>query len=280
VSAAPAPVRGASGPAPALALALATALLGGGGEAVAQGALVAAGGGPTVPEIAERALALAGGAGKARVLIVPQASSDPEAGEASATFWREAGAANVAVLDLAERAAALAALRAADLIWIPGGDQNDLVRVLAAARLVDALVERHRAGAVVGGTSAGAAALSAVMLTGEADLGRIAPGRTGTADGLGLWPGVIVDQHVLARRRLNRLIAAVLDRPDLVGVGVDESTAVIVTGSRIEVVGRGQAVVVDARAASERAARPGEPSAAKDVRLHVLRPGMTLDLAR
>ena len=57
--------------------------------------------------------------------------------------------------------------------------------------------------------------------------------------GLGLWPGVIVDQHFVRRERLHRLLAAVLDRPQLVGVGIDESTAAVVTGSRFEVIGSG-----------------------------------------
>jgi cyanophycinase len=250
----------------------------GGDGADAPGALIVAGGGPTVPEIAARSLELAGGTATARVLIVPQASADPGAGEASVAFWRAAGAASVSALDLGDRDAALRAVREATLIWMPGGDQGRLVDALAGAGLVEAIARRRRAGAAVGGTSAGAAALPDVMLTGEADLERISGGRTVTATGLGLFPGVIVDQHVLTRRRLNRLVAAVLDHPALVGIGVDEATAAVVTGRRIEVIGRGQVLVVDARRSTERAARPGEPLAAKDLRLHVLRAGMRLDL--
>jgi len=240
--------------------------------------LVIAGGGPTVPEVTARALALAGGTATARVLIVPQASEAKDAGAASIAFWREAGARHVTSLDTSDHAAALVAIRAASLIWMSGGDQTRLLRALEGAGLVEAIRERHRAGAVVGGTSAGAAALPAVMLTGDADLESLTAGRTVTATGLGLVPEAIVDQHLLARRRLPRLLAAVLDHPHLVGVGVDEATAAIVIGRRLEVVGRGQVVVVDARGATVTAAQRGAPLVAKDVRIHLLTSGMELDL--
>ncbi len=118
------------------------------------------------------------------------------------------------------------------------------------------------------------------MLTGEADLRRIAVGATELVAGLGVWKGAIVDQHVLARQRLNRTISAVLDRPELVGVAVDERTAAILVGTRVEVVGERNVVVIDARTASVPAGEEGEPSAGTGLVLHVLRSGMTLDLAR
>jgi cyanophycinase len=76
------------------------------------------------------------------------------------------------------------------------------------------------------------------------------------------------------------LISAVLDRPDLVGVGIDEATAVFVRGSRIEVVGAGAVVVVDARGAAVPRAPPGQVVGGTGLRLHVLREGMTLDLEK
>src|SRR3954467_9503994 len=85
-----------------------------------KGHLVIAGGGPTIPEITEKALALAGGK-KAHVLIIPQASSLTTAGERSVELWRQAGAQEVTVLKPTDKAAAVAAVKAADLIWMPGG---------------------------------------------------------------------------------------------------------------------------------------------------------------
>lgn len=240
--------------------------------------LIAAGGGSTHPDITRKALELGGGADKCRVLIVPQASERADSGERSATFWREQGAAQVAVLDLRDKAKAIAAIQSADLIWMPGGDQNRLMKALAPVGGVEAIQARMRAGAAVGGTSAGAAVLSGVMLTGEADLAAIKAGATGTAKGLDLWPGVIVDQHFVKRQRFQRLLSAVLDRPELVGVGVDESTAVAVVGNRCEVVGAGQVVVIDARKAKDRKVEAGKPLAATDLRVSVYLPGMTFEL--
>jgi len=84
------------------------------------------------------------------------------------------------------------------------------------------------------------------MITGEpADP---ASGATHVAAGLALWPEVILDQHVLARQRLDRLVRAVADHPELVGIGVDENTSIIVDeGRRFVVEGESQVVVVRAR---------------------------------
>lgn len=241
------------------------------------GAVIAVGGGGTSEAMLARALELAGGAG-ARVLVIGFASAEPDAGSGSVEMWREAGAEAVGLCP-DDAAAARGAVERADLLWMSGGDQVRLLDALRARGLDRALSDRHAAGAVVGGTSAGAAVLSELALTGEADLERIAAGATRAVPGLALWPGTIVDQHALARRRLNRLIAAVLDAPALVGVAIDERTAAIVRGSRFEVIGSSSVVVLDARRADVRELAAGEPSAATGVRMHVLREGMSLDLA-
>jgi cyanophycinase len=103
-------------------------------------------------------------------------------------------------------------------------------------------------------------------------------GKTVLAKGLGLWPDVIVDQHFLQRQRNNRLVSAVLDRPTLVGVGIDEATAVIVRGATFTVVGKSAVVVVDARQATVDKAAPGELVAGTNVKLSVLRQGMSYSL--
>ena len=162
-------------------------------------------------------------------------------------MWRELGATSVSVLELREPDAAVKAVETADLIWMPGGDQNRLMKVLSPTGVPAAIQKRFRGGAVVGGTSAGEAVLSQVMITGQAELDRIHRGATQTAEGLALWPRAIVDQHFVKRQRFNRLLSAVLDRPELVGVGIDESTAAIVHGNKVEVAGSGQVLVIDAR---------------------------------
>ncbi|MBM4061852.1 MAG: cyanophycinase [Planctomycetes bacterium] len=243
--------------------------------ATTRGRLLAVGGGGTSDTIVARALELAGGAG-ARMLVVAQASNKTDAGESSAAFWREKGAREVHVLDLADRDRALAEIAKAEFLWMPGGDQNRLVEALRAADVLAAIRARHEAGALVGGTSAGAAVLSAAMIVGgdTAGLEAVRAGGTKLAQGLGLWRDAIVDQHFLKRQRFHRLLAAVLDRPELVGIGIDERTAVVLhPDGTCEVVGDGGVLVVDARAARRSPARDGEVHSASGIALAVHRPG-------
>jgi cyanophycinase len=245
--------------------------------AYAQGPLIVVGGGGTVPEIAAKALELAGGP-RAVVAVLPQSSAEPDAGAESVAMWREAGAAEAIDVSFADRQAAAAALGRATLIWMPGGDQNRFMQAIAGTGLDDLIRARHRAGVAVGGTSAGAAVLAAHMFTGDADLKSLTAGATVTAPGLGLWPGALIDQHFLARQRDNRLISAVFDRPDLVGVGIDERTAVIVRGERLDVIGRSSVVIIDARRASIDRVAAGEKVSGTGVRLSVLRAGQSMSL--
>jgi len=242
-----------------------------------KGTLVIVGGGDIPQEIVTRALALAGGA-SASVAVLPQASELADAGASAMAMWKGAGVRKAVKVNVAERSSAIRAVEEATLIWFGGGDQNRLTKALLGTGLPELIRRRYMEGAVVGGTSAGAAVMSKVMITGDADLLGISAGRTKSADGLGLWPDVIVDQHFLKRQREARLISLVLDRPDLLGVGIDESTAVVVTGRRFEVIGRSSVVVIDARTAKVEQAPAGSLGAGFDLRLHVLRPGMTFDL--
>jgi cyanophycinase len=229
-----------------------------------RGALVIIGGGPTPRDVVSRALELAGGP-SARVVVIPFAWPGSGAGGRSARMWEQLGAGRVAVLGDEDATAAQAEVRKADLIWFPGGSQRLLMRRLVRLGLVEPIRERYRRGAVVGGTSAGAAVMSAVMLTGSRDP------QEAEAAGLGLWPEVIVDQHYLARHRRERLQAAVLRHPDLPGVGIDERTAVIVRGRHFEVAGVGEVeVLVPGREGAE----------GGGVTPHRLRPGMAFDLPR
>jgi cyanophycinase len=243
------------------------------------GPLVVVGGGGTTDEIVRTTLALAGGA-DAVVAVLPQSSAVANAGESSVKMWLDAGAKSAAIVRFEPRDEARAALERATLIWMPGGDQNRFMKAIEGTGLDDTIRARHRAGAVVGGTSAGAAVLSDAMITGDADLQSLTAGKTTLGKGLGLWPGVIVDQHFLKRQRTNRLLSAVLDRPALVGIGIDEATAVVVRGDAIEVIGRSAVVVIDPRGAAAEKIEPGQVAAGQGLKLSVLRAGMTYSLKR
>jgi cyanophycinase len=248
-------------------------------RAFAQGPLIVVGGGTTVPEITARALELGGGA-KAIVAVLPQSSAASDAGDASVKMWREAGAAEAAKISFTDRDAAAAFLKRATLIWMPGGDQNRFMKAIEGTGLDDIIRERHKSGVAVGGTSAGAAVLAEYMFTGDADLQSLTAAATHTAKGLALWRDALIDQHFLKRQRDNRLISAVFDRPALIGVGIDESTAVIVRGRSFDVLGRSSVVVIDARSATINPSAPGALVSGTGVVLNVLRAGQSYSLDR
>lgn len=259
-----------------------------------RGHLVIVGGGDIPDEILDRFLVLAGGR-DARIVVFPMASQYPDSGVELTEDFRTFGArADRVVLsrEQADAEGAEARLDGVTGIWFGGGDQSRLTAALKGTRTERAIWRRFREGAVVGGTSAGAAVMSTPMLTGdekrpggdrppEKDSSdawlTIARDNVVTAEGFALLPGAIVDQHFVRRRRNNRLLSLVLEHPDLVGVGIDESTAIEVGPDGVwRVLGESVAVVFDARRS-----RITPPSAkvlgAEGVRLHVLPAASTFD---
>ena len=225
---------------------------------------------------------LAGGTG-ARIVLVTTASGTP--GNSFARYsaaFRELGVPAVRELRLADREDAdddrtRTELSRATGVFFSGGDQGRL-GVLVGSRANRCLQDRFGAGTlVIAGTSAGATVMGETMILGgswhPADGGATVSGlRTGP--GLGLLPGVIVDMHFTERRRLPRLLAAVLRQPSQVGLGIDEDTAVLVSPGRFEVLGRGTVTTVDARAAPAAGPAPGPGEGARfHVRLHRLYAG-------
>jgi cyanophycinase len=242
-----------------------------------EGVLIAVGGGGTPPEVVTRAIELSGGEASI-VAILPHASSREERGVGSREMFEQAGAGDVVVLTELASDETRRQLARATLVWMPGGNQNRLMDAVHAAELRDELLAMYARGVNFGGTSAGAAVQSRWMITGEAELEAVVAGGTELARGLGLWEDVIVDQHALKRRRFQRLLSAVLDRPERVGVGIDERTAVVLRDGRIEVLGASAVLVVDARKARIEPAEQGAVHAARGLSLHVLRAGMGLEL--
>ncbi len=217
-----------------------------------KGKLVMVGGGGVTAEIRKRTLELAGGR-NAKVLVIPQAQQRSDGGRSNADMWKKTGAGEVAILDLSDPKKAVAAVMNADLIWMPGGHQRRLVSALKETGIPEAIYRRYREGAVIGGSSAGAGVMSKFMLSSG-----------GIFEGLGLWPEAIVDTHFLARNRFTRLLEAVLDRPELIGIGIDERTAVFLHGTSFEVIGESSVFVIDARKTKI------ENGAATNIDLHVL----------
>jgi cyanophycinase len=259
------------------------------------GPLYLVGGGPQTDAMVREFVDLAGGPGRARIVVMAMASASGErSGEAKAADLRALGASAQSLwVDRAQADSAhiVALLDSATGIWFGGGDQNRLTAVVRGTALERAIRDRHAAGAVVGGTSAGAAVMSAIMLTGDERRpgGRRPPSdqrevnltierdNVVTADGFGLLPTAIVDQHFLRRRRHNRLLSLVLERAPHLGAGIDESTALVVERDGTwRVSGESAVIVYDARAAA-RTPSGATVLGAHDVRLHVLPPGARFD---
>lgn len=252
-------------------------------EAPKRGSLIIVGGGDTPYSVQKRFIELAGGPGRARIAIFPMATTqfDEEAEEVLSEF-RMLGAESV-ILNLdreqAQSRALDSVLAGFTGFWFLGGDQNLLANSLLGTRALWTIERSYESGAVIGGTSAGAAVMTATMLTGQRrtssgrindDPNAVAPRSTEVALGFGLLPGAIIDQHFSRRSRDNRLVSAVLDHPHLLGVGIDEETALIVRpDGRWEVMGNGHVKIYDARRAYV-VTDDDATAGASGIRLHVL----------
>ena len=252
-----------------------------------RGALFVVGGGTQPAALVEEFVKLAGGP-KAYIVVMAQASASGErSGEAKAADLRKLGArAKNLWFDrkLADSDSVVRLLDSATGIWFGGGDQNRLAEVVRGTKMERAIRARWERGAVVGGTSAGAAVLSTPMITGE-ELGtrrdtteawtRIERGSVEVDSGFAFITNAVIDQHFVRRKRGNRLLSLVLASPPHLGAGIDEGTAIIVEPSgRWRVMGASVVIVYDARKA-ERATTG--PLAAKGITMHVLSNGMTFD---
>jgi cyanophycinase len=210
-------------------------------------------------EILERFVDLAGGS-DARIAIIPTASDDPQrSGEGYAELFRKLGAKKADWLRVEQRSDAnteepLSLLREATGIFITGGDQTRLVELIVGTLVMECIRTRNADGVVAAGTSAGASILSTLMMAGGTGVGGDSNGsaaRKGMVDvvaGFGLLQDIIIDQHFSQRGRLGRLLSVFAGTPGLIGVGLDEDTAVLIDREgTLEVLGSNMVTIVDGR---------------------------------
>ena len=252
-------------------------------EPNARGHLLLIGGGGEPAEIWAKFFELAGGK-EAPIVILPTASEREETGPEYVADLVKLGATDVRSLPIKTAADAakpenLAALARARGIFFSGGDQSRITQAFLGSPALQAIRDAHAQGAVLSGTSAGLACMSEVMITGEGDFTVIAQGAVETVPGLGFVKEAILDQHFVTRQRLNRLLSAVLEHPALLGVGVDEKTAIwIRPDATFEVLGESTVLVIDATGAEIRPAEKGARQQARGVTLHIFRSGDSFDL--
>jgi cyanophycinase len=245
--------------------------------------------------VLSRVVELAGG-DAARIVVLTTASrlaheQPAVAKEFADTYegaFSECGAREVQTLHIHDRAAANAdeyagVVGRATGVFMTGGDQGRLASILAGTAVGEAMQRAyHEVGACISGTSAGASAISEHMIAGgPADL-LPKKGALPLAAGLGFLRRVLIDQHFSERRRFGRLLSVIAQNPSLLGIGIDEDTALVVLPSGgIEVVGAGAVTLLDGRRVAYsnfNEVDRGEVLALIDVKLHLLPAGARFEL--
>jgi cyanophycinase len=227
------------------------------------------------------------GARDARIVVLTAATSEPEAsGKTYIEVFERLGAADVRVVDTrdrqdAEKPEGVNAIAQATGIFFTGGDQARIVRAIKDTILDDAIRKRYKEGAVVGGTSAGAAMMPDKMIVdGDSETSPRAD-VVQMGEGMGFLPGVVIDQHFAQRGRLGRLLSALLLEPSDLGFGIDENTAMVVVDDEFTVIGEGAVTVVDESATTYNNLEKllnDEPLAVFGVKLHILPQGYRFNL--
>jgi cyanophycinase len=173
-------------------------------------------------------------------------------------------------------------MESASCVFFTGGDQLKITSLIGGTKTDRLLKEAFSDGLVVAGTSAGASAMSETMITSGDD--DEAPKRCTVkmAPGLGLLSGVVIDQHFAQRGRIGRLLAAVAQNPYVLGIGIDEDTAVVVKPDEtFEVIGSNAVTILDGIHLSYTNVSESNPDdilALTDITLHVLPQGYEFDI--
>ena len=236
------------------------------------GALVVVGGAMASEDIYRRFIDLAGGP-NAHIVLVPTAAGDDEYDDSYVGLdaWREHGARNLTILHTTDPSIAdtedfVKPLATARGVFFFGGRQFRLVDAYAGTRTEEELRKVLDRGGVIGGTSAGASVLGSFLVRGDTETNALIMGDHQT--GFGYLRGVAIDQHVLRRNRQFDMLELLDAHPELLGIGLDEDTAIIVRGDHFEVVGNSYALIYDRQTTTGR-----------DGTFYFLAPGDGYDLA-
>ena len=189
------------------------------------------------------------------IIVLPMASEVPDAGfEFLSTQLKKLTAHNIKNFNFSKHDVNdkkwVDSLAGAKLIYILGGDQSRFMKTVIGTPVYTAIHKAYNNGATIAGTSAGAAVMSKYMITGtqlldtvyKETFNKLWDKNIEFAEGLGLLQHTIIDQHFLKRNRYNRLVSALAAHPNLVCVGIDESTAIIVHGDKATVAGESQVI--------------------------------------
>ncbi|MCX8105741.1 MAG: cyanophycinase [Ignavibacterium album] len=247
-------------------------------------------GGVQTKEIVAEFVKLAGGE-NARIIVIPNAGSNPVYwSEVQVKEFSELGAKSDYLLftrETADTDSNLKKMDWANAVFFLGGDQSDLTRDMLGTKLLQKVYDIYNNGGVVGGSSAGAAVMSEVMITGNELLNKdstsafisIQKGNIETAKGFGFIKSAIIDQHFLKRKRHNRLITLMCEHPNLLGIAIDESTGIVVNPDEtFEVIGNNQVLVYDPTEAKNIRTDKNGNLGITEMKMHLLINGDKFDL--
>ncbi len=227
------------------------------------------------------------GGRKACIAIIPTASNLADTGDKYIEIFKKIGVHEAVSLPIEERAEAdsqdyLDVLDRADGIFITGGNQLRLSTILGGTRVAQKIRRRNAEGVHVAGTSAGAAIMPEHMIAGGTTGSIPLADGVNLAPGLGLTNSLLIDQHFVQRDRLGRLLTAISYNPFMLGVGIDEDTAIFISPDEIfEVVGSGAVTVIDpidlSYSSMSRAGK-NDSLSLLDLKLHILARGCHFDI--
>jgi cyanophycinase len=230
---------------------------------------------------------LAGGR-DGKIVIMPTATEEPKkVGEQYTGIFKKLGISQVELLQIDSREDAFnenyeRSIDEATGIFFTGGDQLRITSILGGTPINHALQRAYKSGVVIAGTSAGAAAMSATMIIGGNGEATPQMGILNMAPGMALINGVVIDQHFAQRGRLGRLLAAVAQNPYIIGIGIDEDTAVLIDSSaKLRVIGSQTVTIVDGQCSTftnVSELMPHQPLAITDVLVHILPQGYGFSL--
>lgn len=212
-----------------------------------KGSLLIVGGGRLSPKIIDKFIELAGGK-DAPMVLIPTAGGANSYPDSRGDLLRDRGATNVTVLHATEKEVVnsekfLKPLREAKGVWFSGGRQWRLVNAYADTEAEKLFWEVLNKGGVIGGSSAGATIQGSYLARGDTKTNQIMMGDH--EEGFGFIKNVAIDQHVLARNRQFDLFTILKAKPELLGIGIDENTAIVVQGDAFEVLGASYVLMYD-----------------------------------
>lgn len=256
-----------------------------------EGSLFIIGGGHRSDSMMKKFIELAHQHNGGKIVIFPMASGSPdEASQAMVEEFKKLGVQDVEYHNLnREQALKEENVKILDNVggvYFSGGVQSRLTEALVHTPVHNRLLDIYKQGAVIGGTSAGAAVMSEIMITGDEkreveeghEFEKIQAANIITTPGFGFIKTAIIDQHFVARKRHNRLISLVAENPELLGIGIDESTAIVVKPDQtFEVIGKQNVIVYDASQAKINIL-PSHSIRGFDIIMHILKAGDKYDL--